>query len=181
MNSRVQLLLDSLSKEDISSILCSSLEQLSALEMKDSGIEKLNLLVDLSVFMTIKSFSPQEYLNRILTYISLEKSTLILAFILIDKVSSYCISIIREDTILKLLIGAVTCATKYNQDIGYTDKDYATVFGITSTTFLQIETAFLQLIDYSVYVSLETWTLYLENIYQISNSDYESSDVEYDL
>mmetsp|Transcript_6325 Transcript_6325/g.6577 ORF Transcript_6325/g.6577 Transcript_6325/m.6577 type:complete len:194 (+) Transcript_6325:13-594(+) len=168
-NSRVQFFLDSLSEEDISSILSSSVEDLSNNKdnIEEGGLSKTTDPAHLAVFQTKTQVPMKDYLKCILRYAEIEKSTLILAFILLDKANLRVSSMLNSSTSLKLFIGALICAIKYNQDKIFSNKVYAKICGVSLQTFNLIETRFLELINYSVHVRLETWTEYLEYLYKI--------------
>mmetsp|Transcript_15584 Transcript_15584/g.16172 ORF Transcript_15584/g.16172 Transcript_15584/m.16172 type:complete len:179 (+) Transcript_15584:2-538(+) len=164
----IQSLLDSLLEEDICSILCSSYEELSIEQTKSNcNVSK--------IFYSTKRISLADYIKHIVKYAELEKPTLILAFILLDRMNELSPSLLRPETRLKLFIGACICAVKYNQDKVFSNSVYAHICGVSLSTFNLIETQFLEFIDYSVYVSQELWTEYLGYTHKIKNSSDQNS------
>eukprot|EP00340_Litonotus_pictus_P001638 CAMPEP_0170513820 /NCGR_PEP_ID=MMETSP0209-20121228/375_1 /TAXON_ID=665100 ORGANISM="Litonotus pictus, Strain P1" /NCGR_SAMPLE_ID=MMETSP0209 /ASSEMBLY_ACC=CAM_ASM_000301 /LENGTH=113 /DNA_ID=CAMNT_0010797641 /DNA_START=119 /DNA_END=456 /DNA_ORIENTATION=- len=96
-----------------------------------------------SLFVTKKSMSTRTYLDRLVKYTQIEKSSLILAFMLLDKLKASEKRVIHTSTILKLLLTACVVSLKYNEDDIFLNSVYAKIGGVNLLTFNEMELVFL--------------------------------------
>ena len=115
---------------------------------------------------SIPNISIKDYLIRIQTYSEIDKTTLILALILIDKLCKKAELILTYYNIHRILFGAILIAIKYNEDIYYDNKFYSEIAGVKIKELKLIEYTFLELNDFNVFVNdneFEQYRLYLED------------------
>ena len=114
---------------------------------------------------SIPNISINDYLIRIQTYSEIEKSTLILALILIDHTCKKSGLVLTYYNIHRLLFGAILISVKYNEDSYYDNKFYSEIAGVKLKELKLIEYNFLELNDFNVFVNeneYEQYRLYLE-------------------
>ena len=114
---------------------------------------------------SIPNISINDYLIRIQTYSEIEKSTLILALILIDHTCKKSGLILNYYNIHRLLFGAILISIKYNEDTYYDNKFYSEIAGVKLKELKLIEYSFLELNDFNVFVDTkeyEQYSQYLE-------------------
>lgn len=100
----------------------------------------------------IPTISLNDYLNRIIKYTEIEKKTLIIALIYIDKYSLSRNETISIHIIHKLLFAAILLAIKYNEDNIYNNQYYSEVAGITLNELNQIEYELFVKLDFSLFI-----------------------------
>ena len=129
-----------------------------------------------SVFSSDKvpNISIEDYLIRIQTYSSIEKSTLILSLILIDHICKKSDLILTYYNIHRILFGSVLISIKYNEDFYYDNKFYSEIAGVKLKELKSIEYTFLQLSDFNVFVNeneYKQYRQYLEDFGIITNEE----------
>ena len=115
---------------------------------------------------TIPSITIKEYLIRIQTYSHIEKSTMILSLIYIDRLCEIADITLTFYNIHRILFAAVLMAIKYNEDNFYDNNFYAEIAGVKSKELKMIEYTFLDMVDFKMFIDDETfekYKLYLEN------------------
>ena len=120
---------------------------------------------------SIPSISLYDYLKRIQKYTQLEKSTLIIALILIDHICEKAHLTITYYNIHRILFGAVLISIKFNEDTIYDNKYYAEIGGVKLNELKLIEYNFLLLSNFNVFVKsaeYEHYKNYLEGFYEMS-------------
>ena len=113
---------------------------------------------------TIPNISIYDYLIRIQTYSVVEKSTLILSLIYIDKLCQICKLTLTFYNIHRIVFAAILIAIKYNEDNFYDNKYYAEIAGVKLKELKLIEYQFVDLIDFNLYVSDELFNKYNINL-----------------
>ena len=149
--------------KSISNTLITILEGNKKLETKKDIIKKQNKMIFSS--NSIPNISINDYLIRIQTYSEIEKSTLILALILIDHTCKKSGLILNYYNIHRLLFGAILISIKYNEDTYYDNKFYSEIAGVKLKELKLIEYSFLELNDFNVFVDTkeyEQYSQYLE-------------------
>ena len=121
---------------------------------------------------TLPDISLYEYLIRIQKYSLVEKSTLILALIYIDRLCKIGKIILTDYNIHKILFSALILAIKYNEDKFCENEYYSQIAGIKMTELKNIEYNFLSLCNFNVFVDEETFEKYSRNLHN-SNDDNE--------
>ena len=110
--------------------------------------------------------SIKDYLIRIQTYSGIEKSTMILSLIYIDRICEIAKLTLTYYNIHRILFASVLTAIKYNEDNFYDNKFYSEIAGVKLKELKLIELNFLDLINFQVFVDDETfekYRQYLEN------------------
>ena len=150
--------------ESISEALITILEENKKLENYTDIIKSQNKMIFSS--NSIPKISIKDYLIRIQTYSCIEKSTLILAMILIDHLNKKSELILTYYNIHRILFGAILISIKLNEDSYYDNKFYSQIAGVSMKELKIIEYTFLDLNDYNVFVDnneYEQYLKYLEN------------------
>ena len=121
---------------------------------------------------TLPDISLYEYLIRIQKYSLVEKSTLILALIYIDRLCKIGKIILTDSNIHRILFSALILAIKYNEDKFFENEYYSQIARIKMTELKNIEYNFLSLCNFNVFVDEETFEKYSRNLHN-SNDDNE--------
>ena len=101
---------------------------------------------------SIPNISIKDYLIRIQNYSGIEKSTLILSLILIDRICKKSNIVLTIYNIHRVLFSSVIISIKYNEDSYYDNTFYAQIEGIKPNELKLLEYKFLELNDFNVYV-----------------------------
>ena len=109
---------------------------------------------------SIPNISIYDYLKRIQTYSLMEKNTLILSLIYIDRFCELGQVTLTYYNIHRILFSAILIAIKYNEDNFYDNKFYAEIAGVKLNELNTIEYNFILLCDYKLFVSDETFDKY---------------------
>jgi ATP-dependent 26S proteasome regulatory subunit len=110
-----------------------------------------NLVPDISI---------EKYLERIQTYSNMEKSTLILSLIYIDKLCHNCDVILTYYNIHRILFTAILMSIKYNEDSYYDNKYYSEIAGVKLKELKLLEYTFISMIDFKLYIKNDTYEKY---------------------
>ena len=109
---------------------------------------------------TIPNISLYEYIIRIQKYSLIEKNTLILSIIYIDRLCKIGNIVLTYYNIHRILFTAVLLAIKYNEDEFYDNKYYAEIAGIKPCELKFIEYTFFCICNFNLYVSDDIFTNY---------------------
>ena len=101
-----------------------------------------------------------DYLIRIQTYSGLDKTTLIVTLIYIDRICEIAQITITYYNIHRLLFAAALIAIKYNEDCYYENSYYAQIAGVTTKELKRIEYTFLDLINFNLFVEDKQYVKY---------------------
>ena len=107
-----------------------------------------------------------EYVSRIQKYCSIEKNIIILGLIYIDRICDINRLRLTNYNIHRILFISILIALKYNEDSIYSNKYYSEVAGVSLKELNSMESSFLELLDFKLYVSEEEfkkYNFYLEN------------------
>lgn len=105
-----------------------------------------------------------DYLARILKYLKIEYSTLIIAMIYIDRICKEKV-FLNEFNIHRVMLISIYMAYTYNEDCIYDNKFLALVSGISKSEMILLEEDFLDLIDFKLFVSDELFEQYKNYFY----------------
>ena len=108
----------------------------------------------------VPSISIYDYLLRILHYSKIEKSTLIISLIYIDKICDQKEIILTEYNVHRILFSSLLIAIKYNEDKKYDNSFYAKVAGISLKELNVLESKFLKIIDFDLFIPKEVYEKY---------------------
>ena len=114
----------------------------------------------------IPSISIRDYLIRIQTYSNMEKSTLIICLIYIDRFCNKAKVTLTYYNIHRILFSAILMSIKYNEDSFYDNKYYSQIAGVKVKELQILEYNFIKLLNCELYVSRELYDkyqVYLEN------------------
>ena len=100
-----------------------------------------------------------DYLRRILKYLKIEYSTLIIAMIYIDRICKEKV-FLNEYNIHRIMLISIYIAYTYNEDCIYDNKYLALVSGLSRGEMVLLEEDFLDLIDFKLFVSDEIFEQY---------------------
>ena len=100
-----------------------------------------------------------DFLLRILKYVRIEFSTLIIAMIYIDRICKEKVYL-NEFNIHRIMVIAIYMAYIYNEDCVYDNNYLALVSGLNKTDMVTLEEDFLDLIEFNLFVSEETFEKY---------------------
>lgn len=109
---------------------------------------------------SVPEISIEDYLIRIQTYSNVEKSTLILSLILIDRLCQKSNVTLTCYNIHRILFSAILASIKYNEDSYYDNKYYSEIAGVKLKELKSMEYYFISLIDFKLYVSIEDYNKY---------------------
>jgi len=122
--------------------------------------KKINLNQDGHFTYKMKpGISLLDYLRRILKYVKIEYSTLIIAMIYIDRICKEKV-FLNEFNIHRVMLISIYMAYTYNEDCKYDNKYLALVSGLSKSEMLLLEEDFLDLIEFKLYVSEEIYEQY---------------------
>jgi len=105
------------------------------------------------------------YLRRILHFLKLDFSTLIIAMIYIDRICKEKV-FLNEFNIHRIMIIAIYIAYSYNEDKTYDNNYLSLVSGMSKNEILTLEEDFLELIEFKLFVNDEVYHQYKEYIFK---------------
>ena len=106
-----------------------------------------------------------DYLRRIIKYLKIEYSTLIIAMIYIDRICKEKV-FLNEYNIHRIMLISIYMAYTYNEDCTYDNKYLALVSGLSKTEMVALEEDFLDLIDFKLFVTEEIFEQYKKYFYR---------------
>ena len=104
------------------------------------------------------------YLQRILKYVKIEFSTLIIAMIYIDRICREKV-FLNEFNIHRIMLISIYMAYMYNEDCVFDNKYLALVSGLSKAEMMTLEEDFLDLIEFNLFVSDEIFEQYKKYFY----------------
>ena len=116
-----------------------------------------------------QSLSIKKYLLRLVKYTQVESSTLIAMLIYIDRLCEINNFTINSLNIYKIIFSSLVLAIKYNEEVIFDNKFFARIGGISLSEMNFLETVYLNLINFKLYVSDEIFETYIENINETIN------------
>lgn len=122
---------------------------------------------------SVPKISIFDYLVRILKYTFIERNTLIISLIYIDRLCELSKITLTYYNIHRILVGAILIAIKYNEDSIYNNKYYSDVAGVTLNELNLIESKFIELCDCKMFVPykvFENYCYYLESFKKINHN-----------
>jgi len=121
---------------------------------------------------SVPKISIFDYLVRILKYSFIERSTLIISLIYIDRLCELSKLTLTYYNIHRILVGAILIAIKYNEDSIYNNKYYSEIAGVSLNELNLIESKFIELCNCKMFVSnkvFENYSCYLESFKKIND------------
>lgn len=104
--------------------------------------------------------SIEDYINRIIYYSHIEKSTLILALIYIDRLCNFGNIFLTYYNIHRIIFISILVSLKFNEDLNYNLDYYAKVAGISQRRIKKLEKEFLSALQYNLFVEEELYLKY---------------------
>ena len=119
--------------------------------------------------MTPPNVKLQYFIGRIKKYTKIEKSTLIIILIYADRMCTTSGIILNPFNIHRIILGCLLLAIKYNEDIYFTNEQYAKIGGVSLQELNCLEDFSIQLLNYNLYISEDIYQKYLKYISNYSN------------
>ena len=94
----------------------------------------------------------QYFLGRIKRYSEIEKSTLLIILIYVDRMCITSGIILNPHNIHRIILGCMILAIKYNEDEYYNNEYYAKVGGVSLDEMNDLEDASFNLIDHNLFI-----------------------------
>ena len=117
----------------------------------------------------IPNISIEDYLKRIQKYANMEKSTLIISLIFIDRLCKISNLALTYYNIHRILFTSILISIKYNEDCFYDNKYYSEIAGVKLKELKSLEYNFVKMIHFRFFVNDEIFEKYkqcLENLEQ---------------
>jgi hypothetical protein len=148
-------------------------EKLNKLELKVSEIlteiSSQNSNVEYNPDDPFSSKSPpkvtlQYFFGRIKKYSQIEESTLIIILIYADRMCTTSGIILNPHNIHRIILGCLLLAIKYNEDIYFTNEQYAKIGGVSLKEINDLESYSIQFLNYNLFVSEDIYQKYYNYI-----------------
>lgn len=140
-----------------------------------------NLLIKSFNNKNIPSISIKDYLFRLIKHTQINKSTIIIILIYIDRICNIHHFFLSYYNIHKLILAAFILAIKYNEDNYYSMVFYSKLGGVTPGELNKLEFEFLILIRYNLLVQEELYKKYYNDLMSLKSDteeEYESDEDE---
>lgn len=140
-----------------------------------------NLLIKSFNNKNIPSISIKDYLFRLIKHTQINKSTIIIILIYIDRICNINHFFLSYYNIHKLILAAFILAIKYNEDNYYSMIFYSKLGGVTPGELNKLEFEFLILIRYNLLVQEELYKKYYNDLMSLKSDteeEYESDEDE---
>ncbi len=115
------------------------------------------------------SITIKNYLKRLVKYTQAESSTLIAMLIYIDRLCEINNFIVNSLNVYRIIFSSFVIAIKYNEEKYFDNKFFSKLAGMSLTEMNLLESIYLNLIDYKLYISDEEFFIYCENIHDTIN------------
>ena len=109
---------------------------------------------------TIPNITIKDYLMRIQNYSEVEKSTLILSLILIDRMCRKSGILLTHYNIHRILFSSLLVSIKYNEDSYFDNNFYSRIAGVKPNELKLLEYTFLEYNDFNIYVKDDEYKQY---------------------
>ena len=114
----------------------------------------------------LPEISIEDYLTRIIELTQIEESTLILSLIYIDRLCFNTNMEITELDIHKIALTAIILSIKYNEDIIYSQEEYANVGGVDTNELTALEAEFLNGLEFKLFINTTEFKMYRDLLYK---------------
>ena len=109
---------------------------------------------------TIPNITIKDYLMRIQNYSEVEKSTLILSLILIDRMCRKSGILLTHYNIHRILFSSLLVSIKYNEDSYFDNNFYSQIARVKPNELKLLEYTFLEYNDFNIYVKDDEYKQY---------------------
>ena len=106
----------------------------------------------------------QYFLGRIKKYSQIEQSTLIIILIYADRMCTTSAIILNPHNIHRIILGCLLLAIKYNEDIYFTNEQYAKIGGVPLKELNRLEFISIEFLNFDLYISEDIYQKYLKYI-----------------
>ena len=144
--------------KSISQTLSSIVENSKKLNNYKEIIKKQSIMVFSANL--IPNISIQDYLIRIQTYSKIEKSTLIISLILIDRICQRANLTLTYYNIHRILFSSILISIKFNEDNYYDNKFYADIAGVKTKELKMLEYTFLSMLHFNLFIKNDLYEKY---------------------
>ena len=144
--------------KSISTTLTMILEENKNLKHYKEIIHKQKKMIFSST--TVPNISIYDYLIRIQTYSNIEKNTLIISLIYIDRLCELGHLTLTYYNIHRIIFSSILMAIKYNEDCFYDNKYYSEIAGVKLKELNIMENIFFEMCQFKFYVSFEIFEKY---------------------
>ena len=155
--------------DSISKALILILEENQKLKNYKDILQKQNKMIFSARY--IPDISIIDYLNRIQIYSNLEKSTLIISLIYIDRFCELSKTILTYYNIHRILFASILIAIKYNEDNFYDNNFYSEIAGIKLEELNMIEKKFISMCNFQFFISVDIFENYKRYLISFDNLD----------
>ena len=107
----------------------------------------------------ISKMEIDEFIERIINYLKIDKTLLVLSMMMLDKILANNF-ILTERNVHKVIFICFMETQKFFEDENYKNSDYAKVCGISVNELLLMEVSFMELINYNMFVKEEEYIEY---------------------
>ena len=111
----------------------------------------------------------QYFFGRIKKYTKIEKSTIIIILIYADRMCITSGIILNPHNIHRIILGCLLLAIKYNEDLYFTNEQYAKVGGVSIQELNDLEIYSIQLLNFNLFISEDIYEKYIQYISNYSN------------
>ena len=133
---------------------------------KDIIIKQSNMVFSAK---NIPNISIENYLKRIQEYSNIEKNTLIISLIFIDRLCKISNLTLTYYNIHRILFTSILISIKYNEDCFFDNKYYSQIAGVKLKELKSLEYNFVKMINFRFFVNDEIFEKYkhcLDNLEQ---------------
>ena len=106
----------------------------------------------------------QYFFGRFKRYSHIEQSTLIIILIYADRMCTTSGIILNPHNIHRIILGCLLLAVKYNQDIYFTNRQYAKIGGVTLEELNRLEYFSFEYLNYNLFISEDIFKKYSKYI-----------------
>ena len=103
-------------------------------------------------------------------YSNIEKSTLLISLILIDRLCQLSNITLTYHNIHRIIFSAILVSIKYNEDTYYDNKYYAEIAGVKLKELQLLEYSFLSMVHFKLFIQEELYDKYLQ---YLDNIDFD--------
>lgn len=110
------------------------------------------------------------YLERIRKYAKCSDCCFVMSLIYIDRMIESCNVVLTSLNVHRLLITSIMLSAKFLDDLFYNNAFYAKLGGVSVTELNGLELEFLEKIQFSLYVSPESYNKYLSELQRFAST-----------
>ena len=135
-----------------------------------------NILLKSFTNKNIPSISIKDYLFRLSKHAKVNESTIILVLIYIDRICNINHFFLTYYNIHKMILAAFILSIKYNEEIYYSMIFYSKLGGVSVSELKNLESEFLILISYKLFVETKLFDKYYNDLMSLKNDESEDEE-----